>query len=95
MPSPKAAMALVDRACSMIGTPAPLEVLAAGVEVPLDGVDHDADLGVEVGDAADVEVFARVGVGLGEHRLDLFVGEAVHRLDVDVGLGAGVSARGV
>ena len=28
IPSPKAAMALVDRACSMIGTPAPLSRLA-------------------------------------------------------------------
>lgn len=30
VPSPKAAMALVDRACSMIGTPAPLSRLASG-----------------------------------------------------------------
>lgn len=30
VPSPKASMALVDRVCNMIGTPAPLSALAAG-----------------------------------------------------------------
>ena len=30
IPSPKASMALVDRVCNMIGTPAPLSALAAG-----------------------------------------------------------------
>jgi hypothetical protein len=55
VPSPKAAMALVDRACDMIGTPAPLEVLAAGA------AEYDARVSALIGDDDDmVEYLARL-----------------------------------
>lgn len=55
VPSPKAAMALVDRACSMIGTPAPLEVLAAGA------AEYDARVSALIGDDDDMaEYLARL-----------------------------------
>jgi proteasome assembly chaperone (PAC2) family protein len=55
VPSPKAAMALVDRACSMIGTPAPLDMLSAGA------AEYDARVAALIGDDDDmVEYLARL-----------------------------------
>lgn len=55
VPSPKAAMALVDRACSMIGTPAPLTRLAS------DAADYDAQVAALIGDDEDmVEYLSRL-----------------------------------
>ncbi len=55
VPSPKAAMALVDRACSMIGTPAPLSRLASGA------IEYDARVAALIGDDDDmVEYLARL-----------------------------------
>ena len=55
VPSPKAAMALVDRACSMIGTPAPLDVLSAGA------AEYDARVSALIGDDDDMaEYLARL-----------------------------------
>lgn len=48
VPSPKAAMALVDRACSMIGTPAPLSSLARGAAA------YDAQVAALIGDDDDM-----------------------------------------
>lgn len=48
LPSPKAAMALVDRACSMIGTPAPLSTLASGA------AEYDARVAALIGDDEDM-----------------------------------------
>ncbi|MFK7919805.1 MAG: PAC2 family protein [Ilumatobacter sp.] len=48
LPSPKAAMALVDRACSMIGTPAPLSGLASGA------AEYDARVAALIGDDEDM-----------------------------------------
>jgi proteasome assembly chaperone (PAC2) family protein len=48
LPSPKAAMALVDRACSMMGTPAPLAVLAD------QAVEYDARVAALVADDDDL-----------------------------------------
>jgi len=48
IPSPKAAMALVERACSMIGTPAPLSQLAADVAA------YDAQVASMIGDDDDM-----------------------------------------
>jgi len=48
IPSPKAAMALVERACSMIGTPAPLSQLAADV------AGYDAQVASMIGDDDDM-----------------------------------------
>ena len=55
VPSPKAAMALVDRACSMIGTPAPLAQLASGA------AEYDAKVAALIGDDDDmVEYLSRL-----------------------------------
>jgi hypothetical protein len=48
IPSPKAAMALVERSCSMIGTPAPLAHLAA------DAAAYDAQVAAMIGDDDDM-----------------------------------------
>jgi proteasome assembly chaperone (PAC2) family protein len=53
--SPKAAMALVDRACSMIGTPPPLSRLASGA------AEYDARVAALIGDDDDmVEYLSRL-----------------------------------
>ena len=55
IPSPKAAMALVDRACSMIGTPAPLTRLAS------DAAEYDGQVSALIGDDDDmVEYLSRL-----------------------------------
>lgn len=48
VPSPKAAMALVDRCCSLIGTPAPLSALASGA------AEYDARVAALIGDDDDL-----------------------------------------
>jgi hypothetical protein len=48
IPSPKAALALVDRACSMIGTPAPLSRLA------VEASEYDARVAAMIGDDDDM-----------------------------------------
>ncbi len=48
VPSPKAAMALVERACSMLGTPAPLAGLAGAA------AEYDARVAAAVGDDDDL-----------------------------------------
>jgi len=48
VPSPKAAMALVDRACSMIGTPPPVSQLASGAS------EYDARVAALIGDDDDM-----------------------------------------
>ena len=48
IPSPKAAMALVERACSMIGTPAPLAALASEAGA------YDAKVAALIGDDDDM-----------------------------------------
>ena len=48
IPSPKAAMALVERSCSMIGTPAPLAHLAG------DAAAYDAQVAAMIGDDDDM-----------------------------------------
>ncbi|MFT4616159.1 MAG: proteasome assembly chaperone (PAC2) family protein [Minisyncoccia bacterium] len=48
VPSPKAASALVERSCSMIGTPAPLQSLAAGA------AEYDARVAALIGDDDDM-----------------------------------------
>jgi len=55
IPSPKAALALVDRACSMIGTPAPLARLA------VEASEYDARVAAMIGDDDDmIEYLARL-----------------------------------
>lgn len=55
IPSPKAAMALLDRACSMLGSPAPLSPLAAGA------AQYDAQVDALIGDDDDmVEYLSRL-----------------------------------
>jgi proteasome assembly chaperone (PAC2) family protein len=55
IPSPKAAMALVERACSMIGTPAPLARLAVGA------AEYDAKVDALIGDDDDmIEYLSRL-----------------------------------
>ncbi len=55
IPSPKAAMALVERACSMIGTPAPLAQLAG------DAAAYDAHVATMIGDDDDmIEYLSRL-----------------------------------
>lgn len=48
VPSPKAAMALVERACTMIGTPAPLQGLASGA------AEYEARVAAVIGDDDDM-----------------------------------------
>ena len=48
VPSPKAALALVERACSMLGTPAPLSQLAR------EAADYDAKVAALIGDDDDM-----------------------------------------
>jgi len=48
VPSPKAALALVQRACSMIGTPAPLSALTGGA------AEYDARVAALIGDDDDI-----------------------------------------
>lgn len=48
VPSPKAAMALIERVCMMIGTPAPLQTLAAGA------AEYDAHVAALIGDDDDM-----------------------------------------
>ncbi len=55
IPSPKAALALVERACSMIGTPAPLARLA------VEAADYDAQVAAMIGDDDDmIEYLSRL-----------------------------------
>ncbi len=55
IPSPKAAMALVERACSMIGTPAPLTQLAH------EAAAYDAQVAAMIGDDDDmIEYLSRL-----------------------------------
>jgi proteasome assembly chaperone (PAC2) family protein len=55
VPSPKAAMALVERACSMIGAPAPVSQLVSGA------AEYDARVAALIGDDDDlVEYLARL-----------------------------------
>jgi len=55
VPSPKASMALVERTCSIIGTPAPLSGLAPG------SVEYDARVAALIGDDDDMaEYVARL-----------------------------------
>ncbi len=55
IPSPKAAMALVERACSMIGTPAPLSRLAN------EAAAYDAQVAAMIGDDDDmIEYLSRL-----------------------------------
>jgi proteasome assembly chaperone (PAC2) family protein len=55
IPSPKASMALVERACTMIGTPAPLQSLASGA------AEYDARVAALIGDDdAMVEYLSRL-----------------------------------
>jgi hypothetical protein len=55
IPSPKAALALVERACSMIGTPAPLSRLA------VEAAEYDARVAAMIGDDEDmIEYLARL-----------------------------------
>ncbi|MGI9644373.1 MAG: PAC2 family protein [Ilumatobacteraceae bacterium] len=55
VPSPKAALALVDRACTMIGTPAPLASLASGA------AEYDARVAALIGDDDElVEYLSRL-----------------------------------
>jgi hypothetical protein len=51
LPSPKAAMALVERACSMMGTPAPVSVLAD------QSVEYDARVASLVADDDDLSTY--------------------------------------
>jgi proteasome assembly chaperone (PAC2) family protein len=51
VPSPKAAMALVERACSMIGTPPPLSRLASGA------AEYDARVAALIGDDDDMVAY--------------------------------------
>jgi proteasome assembly chaperone (PAC2) family protein len=53
VPSPKAAMALVERACSMLGTPAPLARLAHGA------AEYDARVAALIGDDDDLLEYLR------------------------------------
>jgi proteasome assembly chaperone (PAC2) family protein len=55
IPSPKAALALVERACSMIGTPAPLSRLA------MEASEYDARVAALIGDDDDmIEYLSRL-----------------------------------
>jgi len=55
VPSPKAAMALVERACTMIGTPAPIQSLTSGA------AEYDARVAALIGDDDDmVEYLSRL-----------------------------------
>jgi proteasome assembly chaperone (PAC2) family protein len=55
IPSPKAAMALVERSCSMIGTPAPLSGLAG------EAATYDAQVAAMIGDDDDmIEYLSRL-----------------------------------
>ncbi len=55
IPSPKAALALVERACSMIGTPAPLAQLA------VEASEYDARVAAMIGDDDDmIEYLSRL-----------------------------------
>jgi proteasome assembly chaperone (PAC2) family protein len=51
LPSPRAAMALIERACSMMGTPAPVSNLASQL------VDYDARINALVGDDEDLGTY--------------------------------------
>jgi proteasome assembly chaperone (PAC2) family protein len=67
LPSPKAAMALVERACSMMGTPAPLSVLADR------SAEYDARIASLVADDDDLSTYvSRLESMLDEPDLDLF-----------------------
>jgi proteasome assembly chaperone (PAC2) family protein len=65
LPSPKAAMALVERACSMMGTPAPVSVLAE------QAVEYDARIASLVADDDDLSTYvSRLESMLDEPDLD-------------------------
>ena len=65
LPSPKAAMALVERACSMMGTPAPLSVLAD------QSAEYDARIASLVADDDDLSTYvSRLESMLDEPDLD-------------------------
>ncbi len=53
IPSPKAAMTLLERACTMIGTPAPLQALASGA------AEYDARVASLIGDDDDMIEYLR------------------------------------
>lgn len=74
VPSPKAAMALVERACSMIGTPAPLSRLASAA------VEYDARVASLIGDDDDMVEYL--------HRLEQLAddGTAADFTDLDMTL---------
>jgi proteasome assembly chaperone (PAC2) family protein len=72
VPSPKASMALVERACTMIGTPAPLASLASGA------AEYDARVAALIGDDDDmVEYLARLEEIADDDNDDLSSTEAV------------------
>ena len=66
IPSPKAAMALVERACSMIGTPAPLSRLAAAA------AEYDAQVAALIGDDDDMVEYV--------HRLEQLADDESRRI---------------
>ena len=70
LPSPKAAMALVERACSMIGTPAPLAHLAN------DAADYDAQVAALIGDDDDMVEYLS--------RLEQITDDEIRRHDDDI-----------
>jgi proteasome assembly chaperone (PAC2) family protein len=67
VPSPKAAMALVDRACSMIGTPAPLSRLASGA------AEYEARVAALIGEDDDMAEYL--------HRLEQMADEQASPAD--------------
>jgi proteasome assembly chaperone (PAC2) family protein len=67
IPSPKAAMALVERACSMIGTPAPLSRLATAA------AEYDARVSALIGDDDDMVEYL--------HRLEQMADEGAGDFD--------------
>ena len=73
LPSPRAAIALVERACSIMGTPAPTAALAA------QAAEYDATVAALVADDDDLELYvARL-----ESMLDEMADELDHQLDDD------------
>jgi proteasome assembly chaperone (PAC2) family protein len=80
LPSPKAAMALVERACSMMGTPAPVAALAEQI------ADYDARVGALIADDEDLVTYvARLESMLDEmdvDELDLDLDETTDELDL-------------
>ena len=69
IPSPKAAMALVDRSCSMIGTPAPLSRLAVAA------AEYEVRVASLIGDDDDMVEYL--------HRLEQLADDDTADLDLD------------